>query len=149
MVAKVTVAVLGLGVLLLAGTLLYFGMDEIAQHYKETNARWRITGLCINAKNGTPVKAALIRASFTEPVTFKHHWRNPPPLATTNVITKTDEQGRFEVAGVGGSVYINAQAEGYRKPEPWEHWSSSTRDGVSYVDTNITLRLESNLKSPQ
>src|ERR1039457_4593970 len=102
MTMKARLALVGIGVLLVAVTLLYFAMQRLAIHYKETNATWRIQGLCTNPQNGTPVKAAQITASFTEPISFKHHWRSPPPLGTTNVVTKSDDQGRFEITGEGG-----------------------------------------------
>jgi len=147
MTTRAALALLGIGVLLVTAALLYFAMQRLAVHYKETNATWRIQGICTNAQNGTPIKAAQITASFTESVSFKHHWRNPPALATTNVLAQTDAQGRFEIVGKGGSVYIKAQAGGYREPEPWENWRHYTRDGVSRVDTNIALSLEPTSKS--
>jgi len=126
--------------------LWYFTMEKWAAPYHETNATWRIQGLCTNAQNGTPVNGAQVTASFKEAIEFKHHWRNPPPLGTTNVVTKTDSEGRFEVTGEGGSVYITIQAHGYRDPEPWENWSYSARNGIRRVDTNVVLTLQPALK---
>ena len=144
---KAGLVLLGLVVLVVAGIgLWYFTMRKWASPYQETNATWKIQGVCTNAQNGVPIKGARVTASFQEAITFKHHWRNPPPLVTTNVVVKTDDQGRFEVTGEGGSAYIKAQAEGYREPEPWESWSSSARNGISRVDTNIALSLEPSSK---
>jgi hypothetical protein len=147
MTMKATVALIGVGVLVIAAGLLYFGMRRLAVHYQDTNATWKIRGVCTNAQTGAPIQDAQVTATFTEPVSFKHHWRNPPPLAETNVVVKTDDQGRFEVNGEGGSAYITVQAEGYREPEPWQNWRYYTRDGISRVDTNITVRLEPLSKS--
>jgi len=124
-------------------------MGSWAKKYQETNASWKVQGVCTNAQTGAPIKGAQVTASFREAITFKHHWRNPPPLTTTKVVVKTDDQGRFEVTGEGGSAYIKAQAEGYREPEPWENWSYSARNGIGRVNTNMALSLQPLSKSPQ
>jgi len=136
-------ALLGLGILVLTiGYLYYRFAQKIAVDYKEANATWRIQGLCVNAKTGAPITSAEITVFFTEPVTFKHHWRNPPPLKSTNVVTRTDDQGHFDVVGEGGHAYITAQAKGYREQYPWENWRYYARGRISRVDTNVTVRLD-------
>ena len=87
-------------------------------------------------------------AWFSEPISFKHHWRNPPPLRTSEVLAKTDAEGRFVAAGVGGSAYVTVHAEGYRDPEPWQNWSYSARNAISRVVTNVGLSLEPAAKTP-
>lgn len=135
--------VFGISAFLIAAFVLWaFTMRKWAAPYQEANATWRIQGLCTNAQNGTPIKGAQVTASFREPIAFKHHWRNPPPLRTTDELMKTDAEGRFEVTGEGGSLYITVQAEGYRDPEPWENWSYSARNEISRVETNIVLTLQ-------
>lgn len=147
MKAKIVFGLLGIGALVAASWVYYAVGARIAIHYNESNATWRIRGHCINAQTGVPIANARITASFTEPVAFKHHWRKPPPLKSTEVVIKTDSQGQFEVIGEGGSAYITAKAEGYNEPEPWENWRHYTRDGVSRVDTNLTLSLKPRLNS--
>lgn len=143
MTTKTALVLLGIAALLAAGIgVWYFTLERWAGAYQQTNATWRIQGLCTSAQDGTPVKGAEVIAYFSEPVAFKHHWRDKPPLKTTNVVTNTDEQGRFEVIGVGGHVQIKLRAEGYRAPEPWEDWRHSAVNGVSRVDTNVVLTLQ-------
>lgn len=143
MTTKAGLVLLGIVALLVAGFVLwYFTMRKWAAPYQETNATWRIQGVCTNAQTGAPIKDARVTASFREPIAFKQHWRNPPPLRTTDVVAKTDAEGRFEVTGEGGSVYITVRAEGYRDPEPWENWSYSARNAISRVDTNVALSLQ-------
>ena len=150
MTTKAGLVLLGIVALLVAGFVLwYFTMRKWAAPYQETNATWRIQGVCTNAQTGAAIKGAQVTASFREPIPFKQHWRNPPPLRTTDVIAKTDAEGRFEVTGEGGSVYITVRAEGYRDPEPWENWSYSARNAISRVDTNIALSLQPASKSTQ
>ena len=119
-----------------------------AKRYQQTNASWRIQGVCTNAQTGAPIKGAEVMVYFWEPVVFKHRWRNMPPLKTT-VVTKTDEHGRFEVSGEGGSARIKIRAEGYRDPEPWEDWLHIAVNGVTRVDTNVALSLQPASKSTQ
>lgn len=150
MTTKTVLVPLGIAALLVAAiTLWYFTMRKWAAPYQETNATWRIQGVCTNAQTGAAIKRAQVTASFREPVAFKHHWRNPPPLRTTEVVAKTDVDGRFEVTGEGGSLYITVRAEGYRDPEPWENWSYSTRYAIGCVDTNVVLALQEKLKPAQ
>lgn len=141
------VVVLGVAASLAAVAALWqFKSDKWSSPYREVNATWIIQGLCTNAQNGAPIKGAQIMATFREPIAFGQHWRSPPALATTNVVAKTDTEGRFEVSGEGGSVYIKAHADGFREPEPWENWSCSARNGTDRVETNITLSLSPALK---
>jgi hypothetical protein len=143
MTTRTGLGVLGLTVLLVGAVGLWcFTTRKWAAAYQQTNATWRIRGLCADDRNGTPIKGVDITACFWEPVAFKHHWRNPPPLGTTNVLTKTDDSGRFEVTGEGGHVQLKIYAAGYRIPEPWEDWRCSAMNGVSRVDTNVVLTLE-------
>lgn len=142
MTTKTSVVVMGIIMLLGgAGAAWYFAMEKWSAPYQETNASWRIQGVCTDAQNGIPIKGAQITASFREPIAFEHHWTSPPPLKTINVVTETDDDGRFEVTGEGGSAYIKAQAEGFLDPEPGENWSYSARNKINRVDTNITLGL--------
>jgi hypothetical protein len=142
MTTKTELALLGVVALLVAAfTLWYFTMEKWAAKYQQTNAAWRIHGVCTNAQDGTPVKGAEITASFCEPVTSKHKWRNLP-IRTTSVVTRTDDQGRFVLIGEGGHVQIKVRAEGYREPESWEDWRHSAMNGVKQVDTNVALSLQ-------
>lgn len=150
MTTKARSVLLGIVAVLVAEFMLwYFTIRKWGAEYQETNATWRIQGVCTNAQTGGPIKGAQVTAFFREPIAFKHHWRNKPPLKTTTVVTKTDEQGRFEVIGEGGSVLITVRAEGYRDLEPWEIWSYSARNAISHVDTNIALSLQPALRSTQ
>jgi hypothetical protein len=147
MTTKTNFVLLGIGLLGIVGLIsavavCFLMATKWSAPYRESNATWRIEGICTNSQSGTPIKGVQVAAFFREPIAFKHHWRNPPPLATTNVVTKTDDQGRFEVTGEGGSAYIKVKAEGYREPESWEDWSYNARNGISRVDTNIALSLK-------
>jgi len=142
MTTKTGIILLGIAFLLAGVTAVWCLMTIWAAPYQELNATWSIHGVCTNVLDGTPVRGAQVIASFRVPIAFKHHWRNPPPLTTKTVVTKTDDHGRFEVTGGGGSVYIKIQAEGYREPEPWENWSYSARNRLTQVNTNIALKLE-------
>jgi prolipoprotein diacylglyceryltransferase len=134
--------------LLIGGGVLWFlTMQKWATAYQETNATWRITGVCINAQNGEPIQGALVTASFREAIAFKHHWRDSSPPRITDVVAKTEPDGRFVIIGNGGSVYVTAKFEGYRDPEPWENWSCSARNGSTHMDTNIVLSLQPALES--
>jgi hypothetical protein len=121
--------------------LWHLTMREWSYRYQESNALWRIQGFCKDADTGSPVAGAHVIASFREPISFKHHWRSPPPLQTTNAFTRTDATGHFEIKGIGGSVFIRAYAKEYLDPEPWESWSASARNQVRLVETNIVLVL--------
>jgi hypothetical protein len=150
MTNKAGLVLLGTVAFLVAGFALWcFTMRKWAAPYQEANASWRIRGICTNAQTGAPINGAQVTASFTEPIAFKHHWRNPPPLTITNVVTETDRDGRFEVAGEGGSVYIKAQAQGYRHLEPWENWSHSARNRITRVETNAFFSLQPVSKNGQ
>jgi hypothetical protein len=134
--------VLGAAMLLAAAaTLWYFTMRTWAAAYQQTNAAWRIQGICTDAENGMPVSGATVTAYFSEPITSKLRWQHKP-LRTTNVVTKTDEQGRFQLIGEGGNAQVKLRAEGYHDPEPWEDWRHSAMDGATRVDTNIALSLK-------
>lgn len=149
MTTKTGLASLGIVALLVAAfALWYFTMGKWAAKYQQTNASWRIHGLCTNAQDGTPVKGAEITAYFSEPVAFKHKWRNMP-LKTTNIVAKTDEQGRFVLIGEGGRVQIKVRAVGYRDPESWEDWRHSAMNGITRVDTNVALSLQPASESTQ
>lgn len=141
--------VLMLGVAVMLGAVWYCWMTKVAVQYQEIDATWRIQGVCKDAQTGTPIVGAQVIASFREPIAFKHHWRNPPPLATTDVVKKTDDQGRFEITGGGGSVYIRGEAKGYCKGEPWDNRSYRALDGITRVDTNVVLKLEPILRTTQ
>ena len=131
-------------VILLGGLATVWSLATVksSASYRETNAIWKIQGLCTNSQSGRPIKGGKIEVSFREPIAFKHHWRNPPPLATTNVFTTTDDQGRFEVIGKGGSAYIKVHADGYLQTESWDDWSYSARNGIDHVDTNVAFSLK-------
>jgi len=144
MTAKVAWLAVAAAVASLAGAaaLCWVAADKRTSPYRELKAAWRIQGFCTNAQNGVPIKGAVITATFREPIAFRQHWRNPPALATTQVVTKTDHDGRFNVNGNGGSVYIKAQAEGFHDPEPWENWSCSARNGIDHIESNINFSLK-------
>lgn len=143
MTTKAGLVLLGIVALLAAAiTVWNFTLRKWATAYQQTNATWRIQGVCTNAQTGAPIKGAQVTAYFFEPVAFKHHWRNKPPLARTDVVAKTDAEGRFALLGQGGSVQIKVRAEGYRDPEPWEDWRHSAMNGISRVDTNVALSLQ-------
>jgi len=147
---KAKLVLSGIVALLAAGFVLwYFTMRKWALAYQQTNATWNIQGHCADVQNGTPITGADITAYFWEPVAFKHHWRNPPPLRRTEKIMKTDDQGRFEIVGEGGHVQIKIRAEGYRVQAPWEDWRHSAMNGITRVDTNLVLSLQPASKSTQ
>ncbi len=139
---KIKLVLSGIVILLAAGFVLwYFTMRKWSLAYQQTNATWKIQGHCADVQNGTPITGADITAYFWEPVTFKHHWRNPPPLRRTDKITRTDDQGNFEILGEGGHVQIKIRAEGYRVPEAWEDWQHSAMNGIIRVETNVVLTM--------
>lgn len=148
MTTRTWLFLLGAALLLVGGQVVWFFvvgnwvMGGWAKKYQQTNATWRIKGVCTDAETGAPIEGAEITAYFFEPVGFKHHWRNKPPLVRTDVVTKTGLDGRFEVLGQGGSVVIKVRAEGYRDQEPWEYWSHRATNGISRVDTNVALSLQ-------
>ena len=143
MTTKAGLVLSGIVALLVVGFVLWcFTMRKWAAPYQETNANGSIQGVCTDAQTGALIKDAEVTVSFREPIGFKQHWRNPPPLSVSNVITRTDGDGLFEVTGVGGSVYIAVRASGYREPEPWENWSHSARNRVDSVETNIVVTLQ-------
>jgi hypothetical protein len=118
-----------------------------AAPYQETNAVWAIHGICRDAETGEAIGGAKISAMFREPIAFKHHWRNPPPLRITEVTVVTATNGLFELTGNGGSAYVRArQPADYREPEPWENWRGSARNGLAQIRTNISLSLKRRTK---
>jgi hypothetical protein len=142
MTKRISAIMLGVG-LLLAGTavLLYRVTAEWTASYRESNATWTIRGLCTNSEDGTPVKGAEVSADFRETFTREHKWRDKT-LKRTRVATTTGDEGRFELAGEGGSVYIKVQKDGYREPEPVEGWDCTSRNRTRHVETNVFFRLQ-------
>jgi hypothetical protein len=128
-------------VLAVALIVWYTTMEKWAAGYQQTNASWRIRGLCTLAEDGAPIKDAEITAYFYEPAAFRHKLFNSP-LKMTIVVARTDDKGHFELNGEGGHLQIKAQAKGYRDPESWEDWRQSAMNGVTRVDTNVVLRLQ-------
>ena len=119
--------------------MLYFQQGKDATYYMETNATWKIQGLCLNAKDQTPIKNASVTACVQGAIRSAEYNE-----LLTNIVTKTDAQGHFETTFVGGSVRIYAQAEGYRIPELWEKgcWRYYTKNGMLLVETNVILCLD-------
>lgn len=109
--------------------------------YQESDATWRIQGICTNSVTGLPILGVEVTAVFREPIAFKHHDRNPPPLKTTTVKTSTDSAGRFDVRGKGGYVYLQTAKQGYKEPESWEEWDGRVFNSVKLVQTNLHLGL--------
>lgn len=125
--------------------VLFFVWPPSGKH-EQSNVMWRINGVCVNAINRKPVAGATVSGEFKEPIKFKHYSRNPVPVRTTQVLTKTDADGRFEVSGEGGSASVTVEAEGYCEPDECEPWFHRAINRVNLVETNLLFLLNPSTK---